>query len=165
MFFEYESHLRQLVSEAGLTENVLFLGWVTPVDIPTLLQKFDVLVLPSSWPEPFSRAVLEGMISGLVVVATRTGGTPEIIIDGENGVLFTPNEVDDLVKKIAHLLDEPESRHRIGSAGKQTILERFTMTKMMDQMEGFLQEVVSASITMKSDHIESSKPSISRITR
>ena len=163
--FEYESHLRQLVSEAGLTENVLFLGWVTPVDIPTLLQKFDVLVLPSSWPEPFSRAVLEGMISGLVVVATRTGGTPEIIIDGENGVLFTPNQVDDLVKKIAHLLDEPESRHRIGSAGKQTILERFTMTKMMDQMEGFLQEVVSASITMKSDHIESSKPSISRITR
>ena len=84
---------------------------------------------------------------------------------GKNGVLFTPNEVDDLVKKIAHLLDEPESRHRIGSAGKQTILERFTMTKMMDQMEGFLQEVVSASITMKSDHIESSKPSISRITR
>jgi phosphatidylinositol alpha-1,6-mannosyltransferase len=151
---EYENHLRQLVNQAELTDNVLFLGWVPPEEMPELLRKFDVLVLPSIWPEPFSRAVLEGMISGLVVVAARTGGTPEIIVDGENGLLFMPNEPEDLAKKIAYLMDNPESRNKIAHAGRQTILERFTMTKMMDEIESFLQEVASVSVAKKTSHLE-----------
>jgi glycosyltransferase involved in cell wall biosynthesis len=142
---EYETHLRQLVTKAGLTEHVSFLGWVPPEDMPGLLRNFDVLLLPSIWPEPFSRTVLEGMISGLVVVATRTGGTPEIIVDGENGMLFMPNDPDDLAKKIALLIDDPESHNQMGYAGRQTISERFTMTKMMDEIENYLQEVASVS--------------------
>ena len=151
---EYENHLRQLVNQAGLDDNVLFLGWVPPEEMPELLRKFDVLVLPSIWPEPFSRVVLEGMISGLVVVATRTGGTPEIIVDGENGLLFMPNDSEDLAKKIAHLVDDPESRNKMAYAGRQTILERFTMTKMMDEIESFLQEVACVSTTEKTGQLE-----------
>lgn len=142
---EYENHLRQFVTQAGLSDYVSFLGWIPPEEMPGLLRKFDVLLLPSIWPEPFSRAVLEGMISGLVVVATRTGGTPEIIVDGENGLLFMPNDPEDLAMKIAQLVADPESHHRIGSAGKQTILERFTMTRMMDEIESYLEEVMLAT--------------------
>jgi glycosyltransferase involved in cell wall biosynthesis len=148
---EYESHLHQLVQQLGLTNHVTFLGWMPPAEIPALLRKFDVLVLPSVWPEPFSRAVLEGMISGLVVVATRTGGTPEIIVDGENGLLFLPNDPQDLAKKIISLADQPESRTAIAKAGRQTILERFTMTKMMDQIESYLQEVAYGSAAAESN--------------
>ena len=151
---EYENHLRQLVNQAGLTDYVSFLGWVEPEEMPELLRKFDVLLLPSIWPEPFSRAILEGMISGLVVVATRTGGTPEIIVDGENGLLFTPNDPEDLAKKIAHLVDDPESRNQIKYAGRQTILERFTMTKMMDEIESYLQDVAYLSTTEKTHQLE-----------
>lgn len=151
---EYENHLRQLVNQAGLTDYVSFLGWLPPQEMPELLRKFDVLLLPSIWPEPFSRAVLEGMISGLVVVATRTGGTPEIIVDGENGLLFMPNDPEDLAKKLAHLVDDPESLNQIGYAGRQTILERFTMTKMMDEIESFLQDVANASTSDKTRHLE-----------
>jgi glycosyltransferase involved in cell wall biosynthesis len=146
---EYESHLHQLVNQAGLGDNVSFLGWVPPADMPKLLQRFDVLVLPSIWPEPFSRAVLEGMVSGLVVVATRTGGTPEIIVDGENGLLFLPSDPEDLAKKIAHLADDPEARSQMRHAGRQTIVERYTVTKMMDEIESYLQEVASLSIPKK----------------
>jgi glycosyltransferase involved in cell wall biosynthesis len=128
----------------------MFLGWMPPTEIPALLKKFDVLVLPSVWPEPFSRSVLEGMISGLVVVATRTGGTPEIIVDGENGLLFTPNDPDELAKKLVTLADDPALRAKIASAGKQTILERFTMTKMMDEIESYLLDVAHDSNTAKS---------------
>lgn len=142
---EYETHLRQLVNQAGLNEYVSFLGWVPPAEMPALLQQFDVLLLPSIWPEPFSRAVLEGMITGLVVMATRTGGTPEIIVDGENGFLFTPTDAEDLANKIAHLVDHPQSCDQIGYAGRQTVLKRFTMTKMMDEIESYLEEVASAS--------------------
>src|SRR5690349_2792715 len=76
---DYENHLRHLVDRAGLTDYVEFLGWVLPADMPGLLSKSDALILPSTWPEPLSRAILEGMVSGIVVLATSTGGTPEII--------------------------------------------------------------------------------------
>ena len=151
---EYENHLHQLVNQAGLTDYVTFLGWMPPEEMPELLRKFDVLLLPSIWPEPFSRSVLEGMISGLVVMATRTGGTPEIIVDGENGLLFMPNDPEDLAKKIAQLVDDPESRDQMGYAGRQTILEQFTMTKMMDEIESYLQDVASASTTLKTAQLE-----------
>ena len=151
---EYENHVRQLVNQAELAEYVTFLGWVPPQEMPELLRKFDVLLLPSVWPEPFSRAVLEGMISGLVVVATRIGGTPEINVDGENGLLFTPNDPEDLAKKIAYLVDDPHSCDQIGHAGRQTILERFTMTKMMDEIENYLQEVASVSTAEKTGPLE-----------
>jgi len=146
---DYENDLRQLVNRSRLTDNVSFLGWVPPAELPEFLRKFDVLVVPSIWPEPFSRTVLEGMISGLVVVAARTGGTPEIIVDGENGLLFMPNDSEDLAKKIACLLNDPESHNRIGYAGRQTILERFTMTKMMDEIESYLQDVAYVSTAEK----------------
>ncbi len=142
---EYENHLRQRVSQAGINGNVFFLGWVPPAEMPELLQKFDTLVLPSIWPEPFSRAILEGMISGLVVVAARTGGTPEVIVDGENGLLFMPNDSEELANKISNLIDNPKTRYRIMQSARETILERFTMTRMMDEIENYLQEVLSIS--------------------
>lgn len=135
---DYENALRQLVTQAGLSDYVTFLGWFPPEEMPALLRKYDVLLLPSTWPEPFSRSVLEGMISGLVVVATATGGTPEAIADGENGLLFRPADPDDLAQKLGRLLSEPALRRKLATAGKQTIMERFTATKMMDEIEQFL---------------------------
>lgn len=151
----YEDQLHQLVQQSGLTNHVMFLGWMPPAEIPALLRKFDVLVLPSVWPEPFSRSVLEGMISGLVVVATRTGGTPEIIVDGENGLLFQPNDPDELATKLNSLADDLELRTKIANAGRRTILERFTMTKMMDEIESYLQDVAQGSTITKSDPVAS----------
>jgi glycosyltransferase involved in cell wall biosynthesis len=144
---EYENHLRFLVNQAGLTDYVSLLGWVSPEEIPGLLRKFDVLLLPSIWSEPFSRGLLEGMISGLVIVATPTGGTPEIVLDGKNGLLFAPGNPEDLAQKIARLVDDPELRRKLAKAGKQTILERFSVEKMMDDMESFLQDVSTAEKT------------------
>lgn len=151
---EYETHLRLLVNQAGLTDYVSFLGWVPPAEMPELLRKFDVLLVPSIWPEPFARVVLEGMISGLVIVATPTGGTPEIVLDGENGLLFTPEDPQDLAQKIGRLVEDPESRRKLAKAGKQTIMERFTVTKMMDEFESYLQDVASISTTERTGQLE-----------
>ena len=143
--FEYENYLRQRVNEAGLNDYVSFLGWVSPEEMPELLCKFDVLLLPSIWPEPFARVVLEGMISGLVVVATSTGGTIEILTDGENGLLFAAGDAEDLAQKIVRLAADPELCRKLALAGQQTVVERFTKTKMMDEIAGYLQEVFRSS--------------------
>jgi glycosyltransferase involved in cell wall biosynthesis len=142
---EYESYLHHLVDQAHLSDQVTFLGWFPPKEIPELMRKFDVLLLPSTWPEPFARVLLEGMLSELVVVAAQTGGTVEVVRDGENGLLFAPGNIDDLTQKITSLADDPGLRRKIASAGHRTVFKRYTITKMLDEIESYLQEIMLAS--------------------
>jgi glycosyltransferase involved in cell wall biosynthesis len=140
---EYETHLREIVSQEGLDDKVTFLGQVPTESIPSLLQEFDVMLVPSTWPEPFARTVLEGMASGLAVVATPMGGTGEIVRDGENGLLFAPDDADELALKIAGLAADQALRRRLASAGQQTVREQFTVSRMMDEYESYLWERIT----------------------
>jgi glycogen synthase len=141
---EYEQLLRGLVDRAGLSQFVTFSPYVPAEEMPGLFQKFDVLLVPSIWQEPFSRIVLEGMISGLVVIATTTGGTTEVLTDGKNGLLFAPGDAEDLAQKIVFVAANPELRQRLAMAGQRTVVEGFTLTKMIDDIEGCLREVAQA---------------------
>ncbi|MGH2535872.1 MAG: glycosyltransferase family 4 protein [Candidatus Promineifilaceae bacterium] len=142
---EYEKQLRKLVERAGVSEQVTFLGRVPASAMPKLLRLFDVLLVPSIWPEPFARSVLEGMLSGLVVVATPTGGTPEIVWNGENGLLFAPGDARDLAEALARLAADPALRARLAQAGRLTVRVKFTAAKMIDKIEAYLQEVAAAA--------------------
>jgi glycosyltransferase involved in cell wall biosynthesis len=150
---DYQNSLQSLVARAGLDDYVSFLGHVPPEEMPRLLNQSDVLLLPSTWEEPFSRMLLEGMISGLAIVATPTGGTTEILRDGENGLLFAPGEAEDLAQKIAWLQHHPELRQELAEAGKQTVLKRYTVTRMLDEVESFLQEVACGPVRERSNSL------------
>ena len=67
-------------------------------------------------------------------------------------MLFMPNDPEDLARKIAQLVEDPELHSQIGYAARQTILKRFTMTRMMDEIESFLQEVARASLHKEATH-------------
>jgi glycogen synthase len=151
---DYETYLRNLVTQAGLNDYVSFHGHVPAKDMPELLQKFDALLIPSIWPEPFARVVLEGMVSGLVVLATPTGGTTEVLMDGENGLLFAPDDAEDLAQKIIYLAADAKLHRRLALAGKQTVVERFTKTKMIDEVESYLQEIFQSSSHEKAGQFE-----------
>jgi glycosyltransferase involved in cell wall biosynthesis len=138
---DYTAGLHQLVAELGLEQCVTFLGWVRHEDMPQLMQQHDALLVPSIWPEPFARAVLEGMAASLVIVATPNGGTKEIVIDGENGLLFPPGDSHALAATISRLADDPGLRHRLSDAGRQTITRGYTLDGMIDQYEDFLQGI------------------------
>jgi glycosyltransferase involved in cell wall biosynthesis len=109
--------------------------------MPDLYPKYDVLLVPSTWPEPLARVVLEGMASGLVVVATPTGGTTEIIVNGENGLIFASDDAEDLAQKVAELASDSELRHRLAATGRQTVMEKFNLDRMIDQVENYLLDV------------------------
>jgi glycogen(starch) synthase len=70
-------------------------------------------VLPSIWPETFSIVLREALSAGLPVVASRIGAIPELIRDGENGLLVTPGSVDDLAAALERLAREPALRQRL----------------------------------------------------
>jgi glycosyltransferase involved in cell wall biosynthesis len=87
----------------------------------------------------------EAMASGLVVIGTTTGGTKEILRDGETGLTFAPEDADGLAKQVTRLIVDPELCCRLSKAGRQTVLENFTLEKMVEQIEAYLFECFSKS--------------------
>ena len=139
----YEAHLRALVDRAGLTGQVTFHGRVSREDMPALLQQFHVLVFPSIYAEPLARVTQEAMACGLVVVGTTTGGTQEILVDGQNGLTFAPEDPEGLASQIERLAGDPTLRRRLAEAGRRTVLERFTLDRMVAEIENYLRAVLS----------------------
>lgn len=135
---EYEALLRALVERRGLHDYVTFHEPVSRDKMPTLLSQFDVLVFPSIYEEPLARMTQEAMAAGLVVVGTTTGGTGEILKEGETGFTFVPEDADGLAEQITRLLLDPDLRGRVAQAGRQMVLENFTLDKMVKEIESYL---------------------------
>jgi glycosyltransferase involved in cell wall biosynthesis len=138
----YELELKQLVERLGLSHAVQFWGQVPRRQMPEILAEHDVLLLPSIWPEPLARMTQEAMASGLVVIGTETGGTPEILEDGLNGLTFEAGKAAMLAEKISRIAGDSELRVRLARAARQTIEDRFTFDRMVDEIEYYLTVVV-----------------------
>jgi glycosyltransferase involved in cell wall biosynthesis len=134
----YLRELREKVARLGVAQQVTFLGRVPAEEMPRLMQSCDLLLVPSIWPEPFARVVLEGMVCRMVVVATPTGGTGEIVWDAENGLLFPAGDSHALAARIRVLAANPDLRKQLAEAGWQTVMQHFTKKKMLDEIEAFL---------------------------
>jgi glycosyltransferase involved in cell wall biosynthesis len=135
------SFARELEEEAaslGVHDRVLFAG--RRDDVPALLAGADVLALPSRI-EGLPLVVLEAMAQGTPVVATRVGGTPEIVVDGEAGMLVEPGDVDALAAALRTVLDDPKRAHRLGEAGRRRVLERFSLEAMTSRVLQMYDEV------------------------
>lgn len=120
---ELRLQLEEKVRSLGLTESVTFTGFRT--DIPQILAAFDLFVLPSLW-EGLSVVVLEAMASGLPVVATSVGGTPELVIDGETGLLVPPNDSSALSTAILALVQDEFLRNEMGRRGVEQVRQKFS---------------------------------------
>jgi glycogen(starch) synthase len=138
---DYEAFLRDLVDRERLRDFVIFYGPAPKDQMPALLQQFDVLIFPSIYEEPLARMTQEAMASGLVVVGTTTGGTKEILRDGETGLAFAPEDADGLADQVARLIADPELRSQLARAGRDVVLNHFTLDRMVAEIEAYLQEV------------------------
>jgi glycosyltransferase involved in cell wall biosynthesis len=101
--------------ELGLTDRVEIPGWVGPQQVAELIASADVLVLPS-FAENLPLSIIEGMASGLAIVATPVGAVGDIISDGETGLLVEPGDVDGLTEALTRTVTDPELRQRLGAA-------------------------------------------------
>lgn len=124
--------LKQLAAGLGLENHVKFLGEVR--DVPALLARASLFVLPSV-SEGVSLTLLEAMARGLPVVATRVGGTPEVVADGETGFLVPPSCPEALAERMVFVLRFPELGRHLGLAGRRRVEEHFSATGMLRQYE------------------------------
>ncbi|MGF6308516.1 glycosyltransferase involved in cell wall biosynthesis [Bradyrhizobium sp. i1.8.4] len=98
--------------------NAQFVGQLSGQALKETIGGASVIVVPSEWYENCPMSVLEGMAYGKPVVASRIGGIPELIVDGETGVLFEPADADELRRHISRLMDDASLRARMGAAGR-----------------------------------------------
>jgi glycosyltransferase involved in cell wall biosynthesis len=119
--------LRQRVADLRLEGRVSILGWRT--DVPACMRAMDVLVHPSL-SEAFCQVIIEAMGVGIPVVSTAVGGAPEVITDGQGGLLVPPRDAGAIVKAVEQLAEDPERRRQIAERGRALVRQRFTADQM-----------------------------------
>jgi 1,4-alpha-glucan branching enzyme len=124
-----------------LETHVTFHEPIPRSELPDFLAQFDVLVQPSIYAEPQARISQEAMAAGLVLVATPTGGTREILEHNRNGLEFEPEDAEELATQIRRLRENPELAQRLTRVAWETVSERFTIFRMIEAFEAFVQAV------------------------
>ena len=112
-------------------------------DIPELLRMMDIFVLPSL-AEGISNTVLEAMASGLPVVATRTGGNPELVEDGRNGYLVPVADPAALADTLAKMIADPSETRRMGAEGRRFVDETFNWDRTVEQYLSIYDDLLAA---------------------
>ncbi len=113
-----ESELQDYVRQKGIG-NIQFLGFKSGEEKWQLLRNSLCLVVPSEWYENFPVTVLEAFMAAKPVIASRMGGLPYIVEDGQCGLLFEAGKVNELIQKIQYLADDPASATRMGACGRR----------------------------------------------
>ena len=121
---DFERNLAQRFAAAGMSDRLHLPGY--RYDVPRLMNEADLLVHPAHH-EPLGRVLLEAAASGLPIIATNVGGTPEILTDGVSARLVPPGDPQAMAVAIAELTSSPERSRELAVAARQRIVEQFTI--------------------------------------
>lgn len=128
------------VREHGLDDRVILSGMRT--DVSGILEVADIFALASRW-EGLPLAIIEAMMAGLPVVATRVGGVPELVEDGVTGVIVPPGDSEALASALQRLMADPELRRRMGQAGRERALRYFAEERMTRETEKLYEDLLA----------------------
>jgi glycosyltransferase involved in cell wall biosynthesis len=134
--------LEQRAHELGLARDTVFLGYQE--DVAPFYAAFDALVLPSG-NEGTPVSVIEALAAELPVVATRVGGVPDVVQDGEDGFLVETGATDDLADRLARLARDPELRARMGKHGRERVLPRYAVERLVEDVDELYRSLLSAA--------------------
>jgi len=118
--------------ELGLMRDTLFLGYQE--EVAPFYAAFDAMILPSI-NEGTPVSAIEALAAGRPVVATRVGGVPDVVREGEDGFLVEAGDVDALADRLARLAADPELRERLGAAGRARVIPRYSVERLVDDID------------------------------
>lgn len=140
---QYLNSLQSLVEESSLQDHVIFTG--NRNDIPEIMAASDIVVHSACLPEPFGLVIAEAMAAGTPVIATRGGGTPEIIEDGVTGILVAMNSPNGIQQAIQNLLASPELRARISAKAREVVGQRFSIAQHVAKIQNIYEGIFAES--------------------
>jgi glycosyltransferase involved in cell wall biosynthesis len=135
---EQEEQLKKFA--AGNEIDVDFLGNVPNRQLPAILNQHEAFILPSLW-EGMPKTLLEAMACGVSVIGTKTDGTMEVIKHGENGILCNTDSTS-IRESIVTLMEDEELRRKLGGNARKTILENYSLDKLVKKELGLLEQLV-----------------------
>jgi glycosyltransferase involved in cell wall biosynthesis len=128
----YRRELEQRAKHLNLAGRLFFTGQRN--DVPQIMREIDIAVQPSL-SESFSNALLESMANGLPIVATNVGGTPEVMTDGENGILVPPADAAALSRGMAQLLESSSLARRLGQEARKKVSREYSLESLLRRTE------------------------------
>ena len=134
--------LERRAHELGIVRDTLFLGYQE--DVAPFYAAFDALVLPSA-NEGTPVSAIEALAAGRPVVATHVGGVPDVVQEGDDGFLVELGATDDLAERLARLARDPELRERMGRAGREHVLPRYAVARLVDDVDRLYRSLLSAA--------------------
>jgi len=137
-------HLRGLIAQAGVEDRVTLRGLVTRSQLAAEFARHHAYLVCSTWDEPFSAGLLEAMCAGLPCIATATGGTPEAVADGRNGLLVPPARPQELADAILRLARDPALRLRLGERAASEVRQHWSFDSYIDRLEAAYSAIVEA---------------------
>ena len=135
-----EGELKELVMELGIGKEVEFLGVIK--DIEKLMKSTKLFVLPSRW-EGLPLTILEAMSSGVSIIATNVGGIPEVIENGKEGILISPEDPTALSGAITGLLKDRELRVRLSTNAYKRVKEKYSIEVYSKNMLEFYKSLIA----------------------
>lgn len=143
----YEQQIRNFIRERNIERKVKFLGFRQ--DIPQILNAMDIFVHASVEPEPFGRVILEAMVMGKPIVATKPGGPCEIIDDGVTGYLIPMNDHVSMKNAIMKYVKDLNRAKSMGEAAQKAAEAKFSVTRMVGGVEAVYEEIFNSSLCKK----------------
>jgi glycogen synthase len=140
------AELAQQIADMRLGAHVERLGWIHPDKIAAFMNEATLVLMPSRVPEGFGLVALQAAQMGRPVVATRVGGVPEVVLDGETGVLVESEDVAGLARAVVSLLDDPARAQRLGrAAATRAASPMFGWTAHVDAYDTLLRSLTGKS--------------------
>lgn len=142
----------ELEEQAGLLDlkqAVSLVGMVSPTEVPALMSRATIVLVPSRDEEGFGLVALQAAFAGRPVIASKVGGLPEVVLNGETGLTVPPDDAEALASAIASLLQDRSRAVGLGTAARTRALERFTVSRMADQYEGLYERLRGAGAPLE----------------
>ena len=131
--------LEKQAVQLGISDMVEFLGWVDNGEVPSLMNTSTVVLVPSRI-EAFGLVALEAALMARPVVASDAGGLPEVVVNGETGLIFEKDDKDGFAKAITFLLENPEEASRMGQRARHRALETFRWDRYVDAYDALYRD-------------------------
>lgn len=140
----YRNQLEEQAKTLGIAENTHFLGYLQQPRLSAVVSEFDIFAFPT-FGEGFGMVLLEAMAVSKPVVASNVMAIPEIVIDGQTGLLVPPDNADALAQGLLKLIENPILCQQFGSAGRQRLEQEFTVERMVKKTIAVYDEVLEIS--------------------